>query len=172
MDPAAQDAATLGAQKGLLKASCTPRLLSAVIEEVLGGKPAGEDKSHLIAVSRPEPSQNPKRAAALSPTTPPSRLPQKTAKDAPQLQPATEHRADVAQSGGARRLFLEDAPETCSTLRQLFHAFARAKSDTEVALRLKDLYRKVHFVAAMAAIAECHQLAHMAAALEAVLFGL
>src|ERR1700745_2960737 len=50
MAPAARDAAALGALKGLLKATCTPRLLVAVIEEVLGGKPAGEDESYLLAV--------------------------------------------------------------------------------------------------------------------------
>jgi CheY-like chemotaxis protein len=57
-------------------------------------------------------------------------------------------------------------------MRELFGAFICSDNEIEAQLRLKDLYRKIHFVTAMAAIVECHQIAHMAAALEAVLFGL
>src|SRR5690349_3894737 len=42
MDPLAQDAAELGAQKGLLKVKCNPASLALALREVLEGGPAGD----------------------------------------------------------------------------------------------------------------------------------
>jgi CheY-like chemotaxis protein len=173
MDPAARDAAALGARKGLLKATCTPWLLTAVIEEVLGGQPAGEQEYHLLAVPPAEPPPpQPTRSAYVERDDP--AFDDAVASSESRLQTSRRSGEDryTVHPGIARRDFLENAPATCSILHALFQAFTDAVNEREAQLRLKDLYRKVHFVAAMAAIVECHQIAHMAAALEAVLFGL
>lgn len=172
MDPAARDAAAFGARKGLLKATCTPRLLAAVIEEVLSGKPAGEDESHLLAVP-PSQAPLPNRNRPAADRTPVSRS------DLPAFPVQGDSTFDTPQESfagkspySARWDFLNNSAATCSTLVELYTLFIKAATEREAGLRLRDLYRKVHFVAAMAAIVECHQIAHMAAALEAVLFGL
>src|SRR5579859_2890014 len=49
MDPMAQDAAALGAQKGLLKIKYNPALLAAAIREVLHGDCPAPGVDHLLA---------------------------------------------------------------------------------------------------------------------------
>jgi len=65
---------------------------------------------------------------------------------------------------------LNNSQAICQSLRQLFEAFHAARTDKDRELRLQDFYRKIHFVAAMAAMAEHHALAQMASAIEALLF--
>ena len=72
----------------------------------------------------------------------------------------------------ARRSFLQNAPATCTAMRSLCQAFATAPNDSERDQRLQNFYRKVHFIAATAGLAECHHLAQMASAFEALLFEL
>jgi CheY-like chemotaxis protein len=175
MDPQVRDAAVMGARKGLLKSTCTPWLLAAVIEEVLGGKPAGEEDSQLLAAPAVEPFIAQPRRPVLPRQRQP--VPHTTSLPAtPESQGEPTRASDEALYGMdpdiAREEFLQNAAATCSALRELFQAFVQAGDEREAQLRLQGLYRKVHFVAAMAAIVECHQIAHMAAALEAVLFGL
>ena len=57
-------------------------------------------------------------------------------------------------------------------MRSLCQAFATAPNAAERDQRLQDFYRKVHFIAATAGLAECHHLAQMASAFEALLFEL
>ncbi|MGA2280018.1 MAG: response regulator [Verrucomicrobiota bacterium] len=46
----AQEAAVIGAERALLKSSCTPRQLIDVINDLLSGKAAGSDPSKRLAV--------------------------------------------------------------------------------------------------------------------------
>jgi CheY-like chemotaxis protein len=72
----------------------------------------------------------------------------------------------------ARSNFLESAPATCAAMRSLCRDFAAAPNAPESGQRLQSFYRKVHFIAATAGLAECHRLAEMASVFEALLFEL
>jgi CheY-like chemotaxis protein len=72
----------------------------------------------------------------------------------------------------ARRSFLQGGPATCAALRSLCQAVVNAPNEGERDLRLQAFYRKVHFVAATAGLAQCHRLAQMASVFEAMLFDL
>jgi CheY-like chemotaxis protein len=157
MGDLAAEAASLGVQKALLKIRCSPTTLIEVINDVLAGKSSTSDSSPLLA------------APTHSPAAPPKPAPPKPA-------PAAAHQEAGAATAefqtNARRSFLQNASATCIELRRLCDAFTTAQKESERDLRLQDLCRKVHFVAAVAALAECHHIAQMASALEAMLFEL
>jgi CheY-like chemotaxis protein len=162
MNQLAAGAAALGVQKALLKVRCSPSVLLGIINDLLAGRTSSEDTSHLLAVPDQIPATPPASARIDSrgpapPAPPPG--------DAPTAA-AAEFQAK------ARRSFLQNAPATCTAMRSLCQAFATAAKDSERDQRLQDFYRKVHFIAATAGLAECHHLAQMASAFEALLFEL
>ncbi len=55
MTPLAQEAAAIGAERSLLKSSCTPGQLIDVINDLLSGNSATDDPSKRIAVRAPAP---------------------------------------------------------------------------------------------------------------------
>ena len=55
MTPLAQEAAAIGAERSLLKSSCTPGQLIEVINGLLSGNPAADDPLKRIAVRTPTP---------------------------------------------------------------------------------------------------------------------
>jgi CheY-like chemotaxis protein len=57
-------------------------------------------------------------------------------------------------------------------MRSLCQSFAAAPNETERSTRLQAFYRKISFITATAGLAECHRLAQMASAFEALLFDL
>jgi CheY-like chemotaxis protein len=173
MDPLAQDAAALGAQKGLLKIKCNPASLAAAINELLAGQPGPHGIDHLLAASKAEPT----------PTNPPSAVPtshpvaQAAAwKAKPLAQPIQPRQPPEPKSPAgdpreqARQELLGNTQAICTSLRQLLEAFQTAPTQKDRELRLHDLSRKVHFVAAIAGIAEYYAIAQMASAFEALLF--
>ena len=154
MNQLAGEAASLGIQKALLKIRCSPSVLRGVIEDVLAGKTSSEDTEFLLAV--PQPSSPPPLAAAPAPPSAPY---------------AGEAKSAAAFKAKARQTFLQSARGTCAEMRRLCQTFLKAtKADRD--RRLQDLYRKIHFVAAASGLAECHHLAQMASAFEAMLFEL
>jgi CheY-like chemotaxis protein len=161
MNQLAAEAAAFGVQKALLKVRCSPALLLRTIREVLEGKPSSDDLSHLLAV--------PERI----PPAPPSPTDRGSAAPAP-LAPAPAKAVPTAAEfiAQARRGFLQDGPATCAALRSLCQAVITAPNEAERDLRLQAFYRKVHFIAATAGLAECHRLAQMASVFEAMLFEL
>jgi CheY-like chemotaxis protein len=167
VDQATREAATLGAQKGLLKMGCTPALLEKVLHEVLGGKPSKTDNSRLLVALE--------EAMPERPTTTPipvETAPQGTQETSPEPASAPLPAPDPDNLERARAEFLDNAERTCADLRGLFEAVQRAPNDQAREMRLHDLYRKVHFVTAGAGIAGCRQVGQMAAAFEALLFGM
>jgi CheY-like chemotaxis protein len=148
MNQLAAEAATLGVQKALLKVRCSPAVLLGIINEVLTGESGGEDTSHLLAVPDQSPSAQPSQARGKAKTA------------------TAELHAD------ARRSFLGDARATCKALRGLCQAVITAPTEAERNPCLEELYRKVHSIVAAAGLAECHHLAQMASAFEALLFEL
>jgi CheY-like chemotaxis protein len=161
MSDLAHVAVALGVQKALLKTHCSPSVLFGIINDILAGKSNSEHESDLLAVPR----QN--AATRQMPMQP--RLAGSKAPAPPLGEPETAAHEYQAE---ARSIFLRNAPATCAAMRSLCKDFETAPSSAEKDQRLRDFYRKIHFITATAALAECHRLAEMASAFEALLFEL
>jgi CheY-like chemotaxis protein len=161
MNDLAREAAALGVQKALLKIRCSPAILLGAIEDALAGRTTTEDTAQLLAVAEPPPSPPPAPARVAS-----------IKRAAPAPAPDEDKPPTAEFQAKARSGFLQSAPATCATLRKLCQAFITAPNETDRDQRLQNLYRKVHFIAATAGLAECHHLAQMASAFEALLFEL
>jgi DNA-binding response OmpR family regulator len=165
MNELAAEAARLGVQKALLKLRCSPSILLKTIDDILAGRFDSQDTAVLLAV----PEQPP---AAPPPPPPPSRIRTKAPAPAPPPAPPPTPTVGMEFEAKARRTFLENAPGACAALRSLHQALKKASSEPERDLCLQNLYRRVHFTASIGGLAGCNRLAHMASALEALLFEL
>jgi DNA-binding response OmpR family regulator len=168
MDALAKDAAIKGAQKGLLKVRCTPAALAAAVKELLDGVNSRDDTSVLLAAPGPDgrvaPKAKPASAAIPDTTTePPHR---------PGALPSLPEISDAQVKAEARQAFLRQANTHGKTLRGLFDAFRQARNKGEQRLHLENFYRRVHFLAAEAGLADCYRVAALATALEALLLQL
>ncbi len=157
MNQLAGEAVALGVQKALLKVRCSPSVLLGIIHDLLAGRSSSEDASHLLAV--------PGRSTPAPPPPPPPASP-------PTPGPEPVRAANTDFQAKARRNFLQESTVTCATLRSLCQAFTTAPNAAQRELQLQALYRKTHFLAATAGLAECHHLTQMATAFEALLFEL
>ncbi len=172
MNEMARQAVSLGVEKALLKVRCSPPVLMGIINDLFAGKPTSEDRSHLLVVPREDPAD---RADSAAPPAPSPAAPAQTPAPAAAAPPPTQTEdpgATAQFQAKARHTLLENASVTCSALRSLHEAFTDASNPTARGRSLQNFYRKVHFIAAAAGLAECHQLAQMASALEALLFEL
>ena len=158
MNQLAAEAAALGVQKAVLKVRCSPTVLFEIINDILAGRTSTENPSHLLAVPERLPAA-PSVSDIISPGS--SQAPPPS-----EAQSATEFHAK------ARRSFLQSAPVTCAAMRSLCQAFLSEPKETEREMKLQNFYRKIHFIAATAGLAQCHHLAQMACAFEALLFEL
>jgi CheY-like chemotaxis protein len=59
MTSLAQEAAAVGAERALLKSSCTPGILLKVINDLLSGTTSGDDPTKRLAVPAPPPAKPP-----------------------------------------------------------------------------------------------------------------
>ena len=143
------------ALKALLKVRCTPAVLLGVVRELLEGIPFTLEavSTPVVQKARGEPpSPEPSPASAQpGPANPP--------------EPT-----DAEFRAKARQHFLQNATASCAALRDGFQALARSRGEAEREMQSENLYRKVHFLAAGAGLAECHAIARMASAFEAMLF--
>ena len=146
-------AATAKADANLLKSTCSPTRLVAVVSTVLSGITGATPRLAAGAATSP-PLTSSTPAAAKTPT--------------PDPEKATEAQAKADM----RRDFLRNGPATLATLHQLNEAFIHGKSPQNQAMRLTDFYRKVHFVTAMAGLAGCEQIALLSSVFEALLLEL
>jgi CheY-like chemotaxis protein len=165
MDPMAHNAANLGAQKGLLKLKCNPASLATAINEVLLGSPGSGTVDELLAASSdPQVPKTTPPQAKPAPPPPPEPVPVQTT-------PALEA-ANTASKEQARQELAFHAQTQSKDLHELFEAFRHARDIRDRKLRLDGLFRKVHFITALAALAEDSTLAQMSTAFEALLFGM
>ena len=170
MDPLAQDAAVLGAQKGLLKIKCNPASLAAAINELLAGRPGSHEVDHLLAAS-PAPSE-PANSPKAAPPSIPAQAPPLTSRPPSQSVRHPEPPSSGDPREQARQELFGNAQVLGGALRQLLESFRNAPALQDRELRLHNLCRKVHFVAAIAGIADYHALGQMASAFEALLFSM
>jgi CheY-like chemotaxis protein len=166
MNELAGEAVALGVHKALLKVRCSPTVLTGIINHICSGKPSQEDPAHLLAV----PKETNKAVSAASPPQSPPAPPSPT-KTATPPQIRREAAASECRAKALSAL-LDNVSATRAALRSLCQAFANAPNPAARGLALQNLWRKLHFIAATAGLAECHQLAQMASAFEALLFEL
>lgn len=177
-DLAAAAAATQQVQKALLKSSCTPANLVCTIREILEGLATNEPKDQLLAAPVRAPAAparapaQPPAAPAASPrdndagSTPQGGLGNLGILNLPKKEPGWE---DEEAKIRFRLDFLGGAAAANASLRRLFQAVSTAHSEAERGVRLDSLYREVHFLTAAAGLAQCREIAQMAAVLEALL---
>jgi CheY-like chemotaxis protein len=97
---------------------------------------------------------------------------QKTLVAPPRAEDCASAKESAQSRDEARAGFFAEAPATFTDLRGISQEFA---DDPAMALRsgnLADFYRQVHHLAAAASLAQCHHVALLAGALEALLFEL
>ncbi len=171
-----RQAAAIGIQKVILKAQCSPSGLMACIDEVLRSKPVPVKPAQVSGVATTSARQTtpPLKAchapdgiyATARPGHPPAAPAMATPAAVPHVRPVdngesrTEENADL----------LAHARGICADLRKLFQATAQqAQNGQEQHIRLQDLYRRVHFLAATAGLVEYAQLNQTAAVFEGLL---
>jgi CheY-like chemotaxis protein len=164
MNELARQAVNLGVQKALLKVRCSPAVLTGIINDVCAGKPSSEDPAHLLAVPMEAPA-----ARGVAAAVAPSKAPAAATASA---RPSDDRSAAARFQAKARGCLLDNAPATRAALRTLCHAIANAATLVERQMSLQNLCRKLHFVAVTAGLAECHHLAQVTSAFEALLFEL
>jgi DNA-binding response OmpR family regulator len=166
LDGLSRDAASAGAQKALLKSSCTPAKLAAEIQEVLRGRPVRKESPAPREIKQGKVILPPPPPAYPAAAPAPAKAPAVPADSGPKVQVAGAE----SWNSNIRKEFLQHGQGTCAELRSLFQALSNAQNDAERNLRLQNFYQKVHFVTAAAGMAECFQIARMAEAVEAFIF--
>lgn len=172
-----RQAATIGIDRALLKSQCSPQVLMSVIDEIFrdhappvaeaaapASAPPDNSQNAVHPTWVPQPAQPPVVHSHRSyvPPAPPSGA------SAPQRLPAPPEAGSASQAGTH---LLARSTVICADLRTSFQAFARTAAGTqEQKLRLQDLYRKVHFLTATAALTDYWQVAQIAAVFEALLY--
>ena len=146
MDELSRQALELGAHKVLWKFRCSPSALAQDLQGLLDTRASGSEATAGSAGADGE--------AAPVPAW-------------PEFQ---ESAADFQND--ARHELLSASARHMRELRGLLILLKADESGVEHKFRLESFYRKVHYLTATAGLAECHDLARMAAALEALLFGL
>ena len=134
-----QEAWRAGANKCLSKSSCTPKDVIEVVRHTIGDSGAIPQAQPMTMSSEAE------RLGTLTDT-----------KDA-------EFQADLRQS------FIENLPATLYSLRAGLQALVKSENEVTRLKQVYELYRQIHAVNGNAGIAGLVQIAHMAAALEALL---
>lgn len=143
-----QDAWKAGATKCVSKINCSPKELLELMRHTIGGGDA-------------VPSARSVRPPAKPPVQPPA------APAGPAVKFTNE--GDAAFQAELRKTFVADLPATLVTLRAGLQNLIKADSDVARLKHIHELYRRVHAINGNAGIAGLLQIAHLAAALEALL---
>jgi CheY-like chemotaxis protein len=169
----AREAAAVGAQKGLLKISCTPVLLAGLIGEIIDGQSATDLESHLLGVvaaaqpptAQAQPVPSPAKAAQQA-----FRAPE--AQSAPPEATPSPSAKDPETAEGVRVDFLRKAKRICTGLQEVCKTLPDATTNQERGVRFQDLSRRFEFLSASAEVVGCLRIAQMANSLRALLLGM
>jgi DNA-binding response OmpR family regulator len=135
-----QEAWKAGASKCVSKINCPPKDLLALIRNVTGDGKA----------TPPADSKNGGAPAAKS-------------------APLSSSEADAAFQAELRQTFIASLPGILNTLRASLQSLIKTDTETAQLKHIHDLYRRVHAVNGNAGVSGLTQIAHLAAALEALL---
>jgi DNA-binding response OmpR family regulator len=141
---AVQDAWKAGANKCMVKASCTPRQLIEMVNRLRRETTMLPASPRQVATGAP------------APTTPRPR-------STPNADSDRAFQAELLQT------FLDSGNEHISQLRALLQTFIKSESDTARLPLLFTLYRRVHSLTSNSAVAGLGNVARMASALEALI---
>ena len=137
-----QEAWKAGANKCLSKTNCTPKDLLDIVRQTIGGSGAV-----------PPP-------AAATPATPAA------AAEPPDF---SNIEGDTKFLTELRQAFIDNEPATLTALRAGLQSLIKADNETNQLRNIHELYRRVHALAGNAGLAGFIHVAHMSAALEALL---
>jgi CheY-like chemotaxis protein len=167
MEDLARGVAAMGVQRALLKARCTPSMLTRTIDEVLQGKvDPDEITEFLTAKATPKPALD---AAQAPIPDPPAQTPSHPSHHVlPSFSPLDQ--GDLERRTKAREHFSASATANCAELQKLFTALEAAGPGQPRQLAVQNLYRKVHFITAVAGLADFYRVGQMASVFEALLF--
>lgn len=135
-----QEAWRAGATKCISKSNCTPKEVIEVVR-------------HTIGDSGAIPTSN---SAAVGTRTPAKSI-------------ALHNETDSAFQADLRKSFIDSLPATLITLRASLKNLAKANNEMTRLKEIYELYRRVHALNGNASMAGLVQIAHMSAALEALL---
>ena len=174
-----RQASVIGIQKALLKAQCSPSVLMACLDEILERKRAPSAPAEMPGAPTTSPNAPPagppptvhhtqrETPSATRPTHAPAAAAQSAHAEGP--TPRQVQKGEPGAKAGTD--LLAHASTICADLRRLFQAVAQQpRNAPEQQMRLQDLYRRVHFLAAAAGLAEYAQLTQTAAVFEALLY--
>ena len=135
-----QEAWKAGATKCISKSNCSPKEVVEVVRHTIGDSGAMPSSNRTLAGG-----QAPVKPIVLSAET------------------------DSAFQADLRGSFIDSLPATLSTLRGSMQALVKADSEMNRLKEIYELYRRIHALNGNAGVAGLVQIAHMAAALEALL---
>ncbi|MFM2081349.1 MAG: Alkaline phosphatase synthesis transcriptional regulatory protein phoP, two-component system, OmpR [Verrucomicrobiota bacterium] len=170
MTEIALEAAKAGADASLLKSSCTPAQLLTLVKTLLEDALAGSLPAAPLAAPVENSPAPPPAPAPPRPVTAPENF-SATDTARPFSLPVADD-ARLSASERAHRDFKKQAPAALDNLRRLFADFAQPHEVQTRLLRLQELHRQIHFFCDLAELAGHKRLAHLAAAVEALLFEL
>ena len=137
-----QEAWKAGATKCLSKANCSPKEVLDMVRHTVGDSGAMPQASPQRK-TRPARSQAAKLAAGGA--------------------------QDAAFQADLRKSFIDSLPATLATLRAGLQSLVKADNEMAQLKQIYELYRRIHALNGNAGIAGLTQIAHMSAALEALL---
>ncbi len=174
-----RQAAAIGIEKALLKAQCSPSVLMACIDEILEAQRVQSTPEPVPDAPAPPPDAPPPKPTPRAPAAhveapgppPPPRVPV-PARASPEPEAPTPSQGVKGEPGAkASAHLLAQGPVICADLRKLFQAIAQqGGSAADKQMRLQNLYRRVHFLAAAAGLAPFTPLTQTAVVFEALLY--
>ena len=156
----AEAANGLSVQRAMIKSGCSPDKLIAEVKGILSGATSATPPVSSTPVGR-----TPASAESVRPPT-------STAPPSFHITSPPEAKEATDANTKARSQFLDSSANTTNALRTLYTEFETCEDPRARNLKLEDFYRKVHFVSTISGMAECHQIALLAGAFEALLFEL
>jgi DNA-binding response OmpR family regulator len=143
-----QEAWKAGATKCISKANCSPKELIEVVHRTI--RDSVRDRNT--------------NAPASQPAIPPA-----VATPTPIVHDDFNAENDSAFQDDLRKSFIDGLPATLISLRASLQSIVKADNETSRLKEIFELYRRVHALAGNAGVARLVQIAHMAAAFEALL---
>lgn len=145
-----QEAWKAGATKCLSKANCTPRQVIEVVRSTTGGNGAPTAPTDTTPAGRTPPALAPLFSAGPPP-------------------PATTAAGDEAFEADLRKSFVESLPATLTALRTSLKNMVKADLQADRLKHVAELNRRIRALTGNAGLAGALPIAHMSAALEALL---
>lgn len=145
-----------GADQLLAKAQCTPNQLVDAVRKTLAAAPPATSSQKRFSIAQ--------LRTARTPAPPP--LPPRGDMEQTVFVQNTGKNEDLQSE--LRRMFLEEAPQVLTDVRDKLQIFLRARGEAALRDSMQDLSRSVHALVGSAGIAGYRRIAQLASAMEAL----